>query len=330
MAKFLCNTDWWKAIESLDEGIQMEVLGAMFRYAGILYDNIERPEKHRLSQQQIDELTSDEQLGLKRISRVAFGFIKSEINYNVSKRLEQKQVRAEAGRKGGLSKRNNAAKAEERNDDLLSKANSEPSNSDDSDMQQQYSKAGQSIKMPRKPQLYPDSQAMLSKAKQTKQCLANEAMLSNESIYVYGNDNNIDNINNTQCAHTHVREGGFDDSVIYNEMRTNHTWLEALSVKFGLAPNVIIEWINDFQSECTLRANSHSSRQDAYSHFVSWLPIRLRIENENQHETSKASNHRMPPAGNAAAARQQREAETIGTINRLLASAHAADGTPAE
>ncbi len=41
------------------------------------------------------------------------------------------------------------------NDDLLSKANSEPSNSDDSDMQQQYSKAGQSIKMPRKPQLYP-------------------------------------------------------------------------------------------------------------------------------------------------------------------------------
>lgn len=328
MAKFLCNTDWWKAIESLDEGIQMEVLGAMFRYAKILYDNIERPEKHRLSQQQIDELTSDEQLGLKRISRVAFGFIKSEINYNVSRRLEQKQVRAEAGRKGGLSKRKNA-KAEERNDDLLSKANSEPPISDDSDIQQQNSKAGHSKNMPRKPQLYPDCQAMLSNAKQTKQCLANEAMLSNESIYVYGNDNNIDNINNnTQCAHTHVREGGFDDTVIYNEMRTNHTWLEALSVKFRLAPNVIIEWINDFQNECTLRANSHSSRQDAYSHFVSWLPIRLRIENENQHEHSQTSNHRMPPAGNADAARQQREAETIGTINRLLASAHAADSTP--
>ena len=51
----------------------MEVLGAMFRYAKILYDNIERP-KNRLSQQQIDELTSDEQLWAEENLKGSFRF----------------------------------------------------------------------------------------------------------------------------------------------------------------------------------------------------------------------------------------------------------------
>lgn len=311
MAKFICNTDWVEAIKCLSGDIRLEVYEAIFEYA-----------------------LSGKQPRLKKTAEVAFSFIKIEMDYNAKQYEEKRQRRAEAGRKGGMAKK---SRTEKRNDDADSKANNENSetSSENSDILKNV-QAGQTKKLSRKPKLCSKKEAMPSNA---KQCQAMLQMPSNESIYEY--EYEYDNNNNVVIsypdgisAHVHTREENSPaaENHYFDEMQQNVSWRENICIKFKISDERCLSLIADFRQDCLLRQRTHSSQQDTYSHFVSWLPIRLRIEQENlsQNEHTQTANRRMPQSGNTLTARQQREAETLGTINRLLARAHEADEQPTD
>ncbi|MBE6294252.1 MAG: hypothetical protein E7090_06170 [Bacteroidales bacterium] len=72
--------------------------------------------------------------------------------------------------------------------------------------------------------------------------------------------------------------------------KRDRIWGEVVEMRYGLQPNSISKWINDFSLDLQCRDVAHKNLQDAKRHFCDWLRIQLKEKKYEQktHSTGKA------------------------------------------
>jgi len=58
---------------------------------------------------------------------------------------------------------------------------------------------------------------------------------------------------------------------IFRDMWKSEIWLEATAIKFKSTTESVRDALNEFRTECILKANLKENEKEAKSHFISWL-----------------------------------------------------------
>ena len=242
---FVFNLEWYEVLEEYPVEVRLEVYDAIMRYA-----------------------QSGTLIELKPLAKMAFSFIKKEMDYNRQRYETTVEKRREAGQKGGKRKQMQANEANA----CVAKQNK----------QMQANEANACVAKQNKQMLANEANAC--DAKQNKQMQTNQADNVNDNVNVNDNDKYF------VVADTHTREE-FEEEFFSTARRAT---VEALCMNNGvdmatyrrLAGEVLTEW----QATST---PAHANLNDAQQHLVN--QVRIKIEKQRQskrsHETTQADRY---------------------------------------
>ena len=223
---FIFNLEWYAVLQEYPEEVRFEVYEAIMRYAssGTL------PE-------------------LKPLAKMAFSFIRKEMDYNRDRYQATVEKRREAGRSGGLA-RKRALRGTDTED-------AEP---------------------------WQANEANATDAKQTKQCLANEAnamdarqCLANEAKPSYiDNDNVNDNELSSTTARGRARDAtaGVSGNFLDDLFRDTAT-VEAFCMNNRISPDQFRRLAEEVVTEWQLTGQTHADETDARRHLINQTRIKI-------------------------------------------------------
>lgn len=253
---FVFNCEWAEVLADYPAEVRLEVYEAVIRYAA-----------------------SGTLTELRPLAKMAFSFIKKEIDYNNQRYDEIVEKRSAAGRKGMKSRYSDENK---KDSDNLTKLTND------------------------------------NKTNKSNKCYHDITNLT-DNVDVNDNDNDIitpGSRNNSLCTTTTTTtEKGelINYSSYIAESKQDQNWLDIMCMKFHVDVQTLITYMDDFMQDCLCRGvdDRNKTLRDFKQHFNNWLRIRIDKERQNNNGNRQSNG--------AAATREQRQAEAAQLVAEILA-----------
>lgn len=253
---FVFNCEWAEVLADYPAEVRLEVYDAVIRYAA-----------------------SGTLTELRPLAKMAFSFIKKEIDYNNQRYDEIVEKHSAAGRKGMKSRYSDENKKD--SDNLTKLTNDNKTN----------------------------------KSNKCYQAITN--LTDNVNVNVNVNDNDIItpcSRDNSLCTTTTTSEGELDVYTKYIESsKKSQAWLERMGMNFHLVIPQVVSYMDEFRQDCLCRGvdDRNKTLRDFKQHFNNWLRIRIDKERQNNNGNRQSNG--------AAATREQRQAEAAQLVAEILA-----------
>lgn len=253
---FVFNCEWAEVLADYPAEVRLEVYEAVIRYAA-----------------------SGTLTELRPLAKMAFSFIKKEIDYNNQRYDEIVEKRSAAGRKGMKSRYSDENKKD--SDNLTKLTNDNKTN----------------------------------KSNKCYHDVTNLTDNDNDNV----NDNDIitpGSRNNSLCTTTTTttEKGELD---VYTKLaessKKSQAWLERMGMNFHLTIPQVASYMDDFLQDCLCRGvdDRHKTLSDFKQHFNNWLRIRIDKERQNNNGNRQSNG--------AASTRAERQAEAAQLVAEILA-----------
>ena len=253
---FVFNCEWAEVLADYSAEIRLEVYEAVIRYAA-----------------------SGTLTELRPLAKMAFSFIKKEIDYNNQRYDEIVEKRSAAGRKGIKSRYSDGNK---KDSDNLTKLTND------------------------------------NKTNKSNKCYHDVTNLT-DNDNVNDNDNDIitpTSSRNNSMGTTNTTTGNDGGLQVYSsyieESKCDGYWMEVMCMNFHLTIHQVTSYMDEFRQDCLCRGvdDRYKTLQDFKQHFNNWL--RIKTEKERQNHGNRQSN-------GAAATKEQRQAEAAQLVAEILA-----------